>query len=737
MANPTTNRPARAVFDSGLGFGSTAKAVISCDTLSGPPIELINKTSARRWEGPNGAGSGYSARCKATGFPHTPTASPSIKWGYGSPSLIWPGRAFVTGDGNVRTFACVMKLDYKHPPGVSNNYWIPILNGFPRLTSSFGGGFGVVSTNSSGMILRGHGTNSNTSGLTVGNLTLDVGVWYAVAFSCDMSGGSGAYKYKFQLYNYATQVESTAAEITNSTVVTNLTTGADVIVGYDRGTACFPFRGEMAQILLDKQYWSQANFQSYYADPWQTERGTYSTAGSLTAPTDGSFIHGEGGITYSFPHATGTGTSGTGTPTYYFQRYTNPNDSPSTGARVGGAIAADAGGACVNVTDATAEVGEVYWCRLEVVDGSDTVYYPASGSLPIIGQARTSGTPKLLVFCGDSRVEGEYPLNVSSQIISKLIDRPVCSFNRAKSGLFSYNWTNGVNAVGTAGVTGTPTSGTFVLGCYLSGGSAINFRNVPYDCSAALLKTILEDNSGTYTLGVPNGSNTAGIGGSGNVTTSGGPLNVAPITVTFDGPTSQKKSLSQWASTSNGFDTGAPSIAISISGAVQDTTYFTPMLSEIAAVLAEDADITASDVWVVLTIGTNDMNNSTPTNTTNFSSYLQSAATRLTELGYKFAIMAPPIIRPTATNSGSANHVYTGRQYATQISALTDGTNVFALGNSVQSMAIRDQYGSSDGLHGTGNELFTERYLTAAALVARMFPATFGDSVNILLLGVG
>jgi hypothetical protein len=393
---------------------------------------------------------------------------------------------------------------------------------------------------------------------------------------------------------------------------------------------------------------------------------------------------------------------------------------------------ADAGGACVNVNDTTADHSEVYFGRLEVVDGSETVYYPASSALPLIGMKRTTGSPLLLVFIGDSRIEGD-AVRTAAQVLTRALDRPVVMFNRAKSGLRSVNWHNGYNAQIRLATTGSPSSGTAVININLGAGSLTNFYNIPHNCSAALLKTILEDNTGTYTNGNVNGSNNAGIGGAGNVTCTGGPLNVGAIVATFDGPTSSKKTVGSYGVAFNGFNTGSPVTSKVLEGGAADATYFTPMMAEVAQVLAEDTDIT--EVWVCCTIGTNDMNDEFSTTPEDYLARMQSAADAITALGYKFALMAPPIIRSGATYAGTKANIRSGQRYAEQLETMHNGTTVFYLGNHVQKMAILDAYGASDGLHGNTQEVADERYLTGMALAGAISPAaSIGQALRQLLL---
>ncbi|QJW98714.1 hypothetical protein [Frigoriglobus tundricola] len=64
---------------------------------------------------------------------------------------------------------------------------------------------------------RYYNANAGTAGLAVGSFAYTPGHWYAIEVSTDQSGGSGAYKYKIQIYDFTTQTFLGTAEITNST----------------------------------------------------------------------------------------------------------------------------------------------------------------------------------------------------------------------------------------------------------------------------------------------------------------------------------------------------------------------------------------------------------------------------------------------------------------------------------------------------------------------------------------
>jgi hypothetical protein len=235
---------------------------------------------------------------------------------------------------------------------------------------------------------------------------------------------------------------------------------------------------------------------------------------------------------------------------------------------------------------------------------------------------------------------------------------------------------------------------------------------IPYNATAAQVKTRLEDDTGQYNYPSPNGlpnSTNNGIGGAGNVTCTGGPLPGTPITVTLNGLISGKQAIyggigssAAISGTGNTLNNGATGVLTTLfRGAPADTTYFTPMVTAAAAALALDPDmIPVFDNAV----GGNDENDggvgTLPTTPADYANYLLSGMTYLIGLGYKCLVHAPyQMLRYPNTTWVLANDNAAGAAYPAALAALDNGTTIRYAGDAVTRGCIREPLGTTDGGH--------------------------------------
>ncbi|QJW98711.1 hypothetical protein FTUN_6306 [Frigoriglobus tundricola] len=89
-----------------------------------------------------GQGVGYAPRVNPIGFPYTPSPSPSLRFGPGSPGIYYINCGMKNGDGNQKCVRAVFKGTYQHPANVAGTYVIPVVRLGPRDNASgYGGGF--------------------------------------------------------------------------------------------------------------------------------------------------------------------------------------------------------------------------------------------------------------------------------------------------------------------------------------------------------------------------------------------------------------------------------------------------------------------------------------------------------------------------------------------------------------------------------------------------------------------
>ncbi|WP_171473826.1 hypothetical protein [Frigoriglobus tundricola] len=498
-------------------------------------------------------------------------------------------------------------------------------------------------------------------------------------------------------------------------------------------------------------------FSNYVIDPWQACRGTFMTSGALTAPAaiattgfTGAFIHGEGGCQIASAIPSGGATT---TPTYTatLERFTNssPTYAPGTGTVIASGIAADEGGAIFNYLDTTSVSGVTYYYRWWFTDGTSTVYFPSSTLAPLIARRRANGAPIFIAYAGDS-VRERPSLYIAASTLSRFLDRPVNWFCYAKSGAYARNWTNGTNGVYTIYITGTPTSGQFVLNTALAGATAITGQYVPYNCTATQLQTILQDNTGAYSYpsanGQPNSTNNA-IGGAGNVTVTGGPLPTSPLVVTFNGPTSQKKAFYVAPNASNStLNNGATaSVAVNYNGAAADTTYFVPMCTSIAAFSVADSDM---QVVVDQAVGENDSTGggvaANATLAGDYANYLLSGATYYASQGWKAIIHTPALARTPNTVYNAINVNTQGAAYEAALQAIDNGSTIRFGGSATLINVIIDPLGTADGLHASSasNETNWQRWCWARntsnlILYGTLTPGAGGGGGGTRRFGIG
>ena len=727
MANPTLNRPTQPVLSTSLGFGATCKTFAAFGATQGYPLELVSGVVGQAWEGLYGSGVGFRPRNFATGFKLTPDGgSPCIHIGPGSPGLYYVGCAAKSTDGNQRCIRAIVRPSYVHPTGVSGAYFIPVVRVHARDSTAVGGGIGIYD-NSGVYTWRYLQGNGQSTGLAVGALAYVPNHWYAIEASTDQSGGSGAYKYKIQIYDITAQSFVGSAEVTNSTSATTLPSSGDpgdLSLGGDSTSAAYPFSGDFACAAYSLEYPATMTsvgdgspFSNFIIDPWATVRGTYATSGSLTAPANntqyvyhGAYSSGENGCQISVAAPSGGSTT---TPTYTasIERFVasataTASYTPGTGTLLVTGVAMDEGGNVLNYKDTTAVAGTTYAYRVWFTDGTSTVYFPSSSVAPIVARRRANGTPFIFIYTGDSNREGP-GISTAASVLSRRLDRPVNWINLAKSGLWSWNWQPGTNGVYTVSVTGAPTSGQFVLAAYLSSSNSSRVGLfVPWNCTAAQLKTILEDNTGAYSYPTPNGlpnSTNNGIGGAGNVTCTGGPLPGTPITVTYNGPTSSSQQFYAGFGTSNNtLNNGAtPAATIVLHGYTPDTTYFTPMITQVQGLLAIDPDMVP---WIDQAVGENDSTGgSIAANATvpaDYVNYHLSAANYYAPLGWKFIFFATGLARVPESVYNTPNVVNYGAAYPAGLSALANGSTSFYGGDATLNYVIQENLGGEDGLHG-------------------------------------
>ncbi len=709
MANPTTSVPVRPFFDAaGGGFSATCKSAIVLSTTYGPPVELVGKVVPFPYESIGGECTGYPPRVKVNAFTAGDGADcNALDFAYGSPELHWLDRGFKTGDGNLRTLACVFRYDLEHPPGASVSLLEPIITCRTRDSNGWAFGVGINST-LTGYVLKM--VNPFMAQTTVGNLSIQLGHWYAVAFSVDVSGASGSYKYKIQLYDYDTQTEFTAAEVTTGTQAHVLNTTSDIVLGGANGQNTLPWKGQFARgAIADKQYWSQANFQAFYADPEATMRGTYSALGTFTAPTDAKFTSADGGAQFTAVCATGTGTGGTGSPTYHLQRYTAADAAPSTGARVLTNVLPDAGGASITFKDTTLGPGLWAWYRIECVDGSSTVYYPSTSVTPMPG-TRMSGAPVGVWILGDSRIEASG--RIIARIAAHALDRYVVWGCRAKAGLTSSDWSAGTEARHTFSKSGggTPTTGTLTFTVNIDAAGAQTTAGLAPGFSAAQLQTALENLSNVDP---------------GDVICTGGPY-PADIDVRWT-----KKNGTVLALGTNGYNNGATHAIVTVwTGRLPNATYYLPAMAEQALQAAKDPDVE----WCFTQgLGVND--SVVGLSAIDFYRNMKSTADAIVALGYKIGFVGFPVWRPPAAAQTQIATNVLIQSYFPYLALLDNGTTIrYPNPDREWRTVIHHAWATLDGNHSIYNfdEQFAQEQMWAEVVIAlvRGTPVISGGTMS-------
>lgn len=679
MSNPTTNKPTTAVYDSSLGLGSVTKGLIPLCERAGLPREIVNSKLAVSQLGSNTSTgisnsflTGTTPSWNNTGFPYTPNAGdPSLKFENGNKCLTFPSSVLSWGTATQKSLFIVFKhrltnqcasgvggvcqlLSYGSNPGVSLDLLISNTN---VVTVRLGRNFGTV---------------------TLTGITLTVGVWYAMLVT--MNDVPATRERIVRLYDYSTQSEVTAA---GGTVITDGTT----LVGANNTDTNFHinsggsittlgglgFSGEIYAVAALTGLPADADFVTLYQDPVGSARGTYSPSGGLTAGLLNASDVTNTSVSLTWTRATGTGTSGTGSPTYQLYRSTDASFTPGAGSIISGATG-------LQYTDTNLTASTVYHYKVVATDGSSTVTYPSGAPLTIVTK---KAAPLSLMCVGDSITENQNSVPNLALAMYRL-GYPCNWVNRGKSGsVLGGGWSPGIGpAIYTVAITGgTPSSGKFNIASTKAGSAQQNSGNINYNASASDIQTALEALSDI---------------GSGNVLVTGGPFPGSTVTITFRSARATDNFTLAVQSLSSTLNNSATAVFTQTQIAYSKGNLWDSFIAECLALPTLDI--------ISFMIGTNDAYASpaitSTQHTVNLTQFCQAVRSNLvaTFPTLKIVLHAPPY----RTSSNTATAAETLRAYQDSIRSVASSVTGVYVGDTLNYSLFADDYNLlTDGIHPT------------------------------------
>lgn len=665
MANPTTAPPTAPEWDS-VG-NANLKFYAPFTEPSGSLRDLVSGIQCQRYDGFGIASTGrWPQRFAATvgGLAVSP-----YKFIWGSGALRWIGAGWTSGTSlaTARTMALVFRANALQ--GV-NAYvepgvqTVPIFHCAPD-NANFGLAFQISAT---GVVTLGQLRNFG-SFASMG-YTLTPGNWYAAYLSITSATGRSA-----NVYDYGAQALGTPYTTADSFSFSFNGATPDMVINHGFVTNSGPC--DVLCAVADNESWDVGTnptlFSAFYGDPWVWARATYtSPGGALTAGTSQFAYSTATSATVTCTRPTGgvNGTLGTAyTYQWYYQDLTPVFTPPATGTILVG----QTGPTC---TDATIKPGVVRYYKCVQSDGTSTV-------VTIAAPARTTNVTVDLGLIGDSRTANNPgPQGLGLSVYSAASNWRMGVINRGL-GATTAGWNNVSSlswAPGSFLVAGSGNS---------SGNVVISWRGslsnpFAWNASAATVTTAL---AACATIGAGNvfvaGSN---VNSGYNILLSGAalPSPVGSTAMTLDG-----------SSTVNG--TVSP---YSLYG------------SAVAHFLAD----ARTDILVAL--GTND-GGSLPSV---FQTNLGAIAHDLVACGFRVHLASPPW---TLTTDQTVQNLV---QFAGAITALANGTTIFANDLSQFAQTCSDPGALLDLKHNIANGWYGEAYLWWRALQVALDAANSGGS---------
>ncbi len=667
MPNPTSTKPASAIYASGDSLGANLNFGIALCEGSGGAIG-INNVQGGEFAGYTGSGylgtqNGPAPQWHTNGF----NSSPTLKFGWGSRDINYP-TLFNTSGSTVKTLFAVFKHNLPRLP-----YW-PAASSAVMFqigandTAVNGGGISIA--NGGVLALQHTGTPLLTGTNGLGVMYLQPNNWYAVMIVCDDT--TSPKTRTFYLYDYGAQAlhplsgqggmisaetallssPMTQVSINPCTAGFFLAYGA---VGNNNGTV--PFLGEIYCLGCLNTDATSANFNSFVADPVSWARGAYTPSGVLPPgqtpalwDCDQTHVHNRA------PRAVGTGTGGSGAPTYQWYRSTTSGFTPGSGNIVTGATATE-------IDDSGLTANTVYYYVLQASDGSSTVTYPQI----VAGTMRLADV--VLGTLGDSiqRVGLDYygVGNTSSALIARGIRArwrhcDMVNFGMPGAGSDSttayLSWLpskslTAVNAVMTLSLTpnGTPTGGTFTINVPSVGSTS----SIAYNASNATIQSAIDT-----------------LIGASNVTIAGGALPGTAVTITGAAGGYQGADLSTWTVTSSLTGTGTISGTTPIASITLTTQGYPSGTSYNLYQNAKAAWVAEGVQYVQVMLGANDMTSNYSAAT--YGANLSAIFSDLIAAGINVIVHYPSM----RTGSETAAQIALLQSYCAEIDSLCNGTTI-------------------------------------------------------------
>ena len=263
------------------------RAAIPMSEGSGGPVDYVNKVLSRNWEGQAGNGLGRTPQWNPAGFPHSPTPDATLKFGYASRSLIFPGSGWGASPPAARTFAIIFKHKFTQCMGIAMSCDL-MLNGGSVTDFNYHGiglGIGLGTPPAAPAVTVQYKVNGTFKSFTTPP-QLVAGQWYAVAVSWDDSGAA-PFNRKVQVYDYSAQALLAGTPFTQTEAAVQ---GASVSPAalhiapiMTTGAGVLSFMGEVYCACAHATYWSAADFQNFFQNPMDACNGAYAPAGALTA----------------------------------------------------------------------------------------------------------------------------------------------------------------------------------------------------------------------------------------------------------------------------------------------------------------------------------------------------------------------------------------------------------------------------------------------------------------------
>lgn len=720
MANPTANKPTDAVFDSSLGLGSVTQAIVPFTELAGLPKEYKNGKAVTPVMGNNalegisgsgiltGHGTGACPYWVATGFPHTPNGGdPSVRVDLGGQGLQYLSGSVPSAWASAVQKSIWMVFKHRH----QNTAVSGVGTTSTLLSYGTGPGFAIRLLQSNvGVVTITLDRNFGSVALT--GVTLTANTWYGILLTLDDTNHVRIVRQ----YRYVDQTDVTGAggaSTADATLINASTGNTDFCINPCDALALgqATFTGEWYALQFLTGLPSDADFATLYADPVASARGTYTPSGGLTAGIlcPGSITSTTAELTWT--RATGTGTGGTGAPTYQLYRSADPSFLSPSGTLL-------YTGTATTFLDTGLATETTYAYRVVATDGSSTVTFPATSGAPCM--VSTFRGPLInLVAPGDSGTEGQNAV----PILARWLDSggfPCNWCSRGKSGATMATWSPGIGpCIISASIAGAPTSGTLNYQFSLNGGGTVNSGGIAWNANAAAVQTAVEGMSNV---------------GSGNVLVTGGPYPGTPMTLTFR--TAHATDGYTVFTGTNALNNGATHTETVVQQGLPKGNLYDDFITECLAIAA----IRPIDIISFL-IGTNDAAQGPPSpvsqHTVNLTQWCQAVRAALlpTSPNIKIILHAPPYRLSGITASMEA--LLLGYQSSIRSAAATV-PGVYAGDTRNHRYTTRNRFTFADALHVSAWGYEVYELNMAASILNAIYPAGLGGVTGgKLLLGVG